>query len=159
MYSNLIPISKLFGKRGPCPFGWEFDWPVEKKIEGGRVKTKPIYCCGCATDVNANLKSGKDIYPHRADLHSLPFWMCPTCKNFVGCHHKTRNRTAPLGCIPTTELKNARRHLHALIDPLGGQAEGKVRGTAVARAIVTDRFEPTRRPTRSFSCPPHQPFS
>lgn len=82
------------------------------------MKTKPIYCCGCETDVNAILKSGKDIYPHRQDLHSLPFWMCPTCKNFVGCHHKTRNRTAPLGCIPTTELKNARRHLHALIDPL-----------------------------------------
>lgn len=77
-----------------------------------------IYCVGCATDVEARLTTGKEIYPHRPDLFSLPFWKCDSCFGFVGCHHKTSKRTAPLGCIPTKELKNARIHLHALIDPI-----------------------------------------
>ena len=77
-----------------------------------------IYCCGCADDVEARLTDGREIYPHRPDLGELPFWRCDACKNFVGCHHKTKNRTAPLGCIPTPELKDARKKLHALIDPI-----------------------------------------
>ena len=77
-----------------------------------------IYCCGCAGDVDARLTDGGEIYPHRPDLRSLPFWKCDACGNFVGCHHKTKNRTAPLGYIPTPELKEARKHLHALIDPI-----------------------------------------
>lgn len=77
-----------------------------------------IYCCACAKDVDARLTNGGEIYPHRPDLKSLPFWKCDTCKNFVGCHHKTKNRTAPLGCIPTAEIKDARKHIHALIDPI-----------------------------------------
>jgi hypothetical protein len=81
-------------------------------------KTRQIYCCGCACDVDARLTDGGEIYPHRADLRRLPFWRCDTCGNFVGCHHKTKNKTRPLGCIPTPELKNARKHLHALIDPI-----------------------------------------
>lgn len=39
------------------------------------------------------------------------------CGNYVGCHHKTKDRTRPLGCIPNEALRNARRHIHALIDP------------------------------------------
>lgn len=77
-----------------------------------------IYCCACNQDIEARLTSEKEIYPHRADLKDLPFWKCDTCGNFVGCHHKTNNRTAPLGCIPTAEIKNARKHIHALIDPM-----------------------------------------
>lgn len=77
-----------------------------------------LYCVGCAADVEARLTDGREIYPHRGDLRSLPFWKCDACGNFVGCHHKTSNRTAPLGCIPTPELKSARQHLHALIDPI-----------------------------------------
>lgn len=77
-----------------------------------------IHCCGCGGDVDAKLTDGREIYPHRPDLHSLPFWRCDACGNFVGCHHKTKNRTRPLGCIPTAELKEARKHLHALIDPI-----------------------------------------
>ena len=77
-----------------------------------------IQCCGCGADVNARLTDGGEIYPHRPDLRSLPFWRCDACGNFVGCHHKTKNRTQPLGCIPTAELKEARKKLHALIDPI-----------------------------------------
>lgn len=77
-----------------------------------------IYCCACAGEVEARLTDGREIYPHRSDLKALPFWRCDACGNFVGCHHKTKNRTAPLGCIPTPELRAARKHLHALIDPV-----------------------------------------
>lgn len=77
-----------------------------------------LYCCGCRRDVRARLTTGEEIYPHRSDLHSLPFWKCDRCGNHVGCHHKTKNRTAPLGCIPTPELKNARKHIHAILDPI-----------------------------------------
>jgi hypothetical protein len=77
-----------------------------------------IYCCGCETEVKARLTSGSEIYKYRVDLKGLPFWKCDTCGNFVGCHHKTKNRTAPLGCIPTTEIKEARKHIHALLDPI-----------------------------------------
>jgi hypothetical protein len=77
-----------------------------------------IYCCGCQKEVEARLTSGLEIYLHREDLHELPFWKCDTCKNFVGCHHKSSDPTRPLGCIPTPEIKNARQHIHKLIDPL-----------------------------------------
>lgn len=84
-----------------------------------------IYCCGCQKEIEACLTDGKEIYPHRPDLHALPFWKCPACGNYVGCHHKTKDRTRPLGCIPTPEIKNARRHIHRLLD--GIWKSGKIR--------------------------------
>jgi hypothetical protein len=72
-----------------------------------------IYCCKCGGYVNARLTDGKETYPHRPDLYGLPFWRCDTCKNFVGCHHKTKERTRPLGCIPTKAIKDARKKIHA----------------------------------------------
>ncbi|MEI6729821.1 MAG: zinc-finger-containing protein [Pseudomonadota bacterium] len=77
-----------------------------------------IYCCQCKIEVEAVLVSGKETYPHRDDLFDLPFWRCPTCRNFVGCHHKTENRTRPLGNIPNAELKSARQHIHKILDPI-----------------------------------------
>ena len=77
-----------------------------------------IYCCGCSEKVDARLIDGAEAYPHRPDLKALPFWLCDACGNFVGCHRKTKNRTHPLGCIPTPEIKNARQHIHRILDPL-----------------------------------------
>ena len=77
-----------------------------------------IHCCGCNSKVEARLTNGKEIYPHRPDLQTLPMWKCDACGNYVGCHHKTDNPTQPLGCIPTKEIMNARKHIHALIDPI-----------------------------------------
>ena len=83
-----------------------------------------IHCCGCAKTVEAILTNGSEIYPKRKDLHRLPFWKCDTCANYVGCHHKTKNRTKPLGCIPTPELRKLRMQIHNLIDPLWRDLEG-----------------------------------
>lgn len=77
-----------------------------------------IYCCGCGRDVEARLTDGGEIYPHRPDLATLPFWRCDDCCNYVGCHHKTKDRTRPLGHIPTAEIRDARKHIHAILDPL-----------------------------------------
>lgn len=79
---------------------------------------RSIWCCACNCDINARLTNGKEIYPHRKDLYSLPFWVCDKCSNFVGCHHKTKNPTNPLGVIATKEIKNARIYIHAALDPL-----------------------------------------
>jgi hypothetical protein len=79
---------------------------------------RSIHCCGCDSLVDARLTDGREIYPHRPDLGDLPFWRCDACGNFVGCHHKSKNRTAPLGCIPTPAIKQARIQIHAILDPL-----------------------------------------
>jgi hypothetical protein len=77
-----------------------------------------IYCCECKSDVKARLTDGVEIYRHRPDLHHMPFWKCDACKNYVACHYKTAQRTAPLGCIPNRDIKIARMHIHAILDPL-----------------------------------------
>lgn len=79
---------------------------------------RSIYCCGCKKEVDARLTNGAEIYPHRKDLSTLPFWWCDTCNNYVGCHHKTKNKTEPLGNIPTPEIREARKRIHKILDPL-----------------------------------------
>lgn len=77
-----------------------------------------IHCVACGEKVEARLTSGQEIYPHRPDLATLPFWKCDTCGNYVGCHHKTDKPTTPLGVIPTPELKKARSQIHEMLDPI-----------------------------------------
>lgn len=96
-----------------------------------------IYCTGCEVDVEARLTDGKERYPHRPDLYSIPFWRCDTCGNYVGCHHKTGNPTKPLGVIATPEILNARKKIHALLDPLWKSERIK---RSQAYAYVTNRM-------------------
>ena len=77
-----------------------------------------IYCCKCKMHIEARLTNGKEVYPHRDDLHALPFWKCDICGNFVGCHYKTENKTRPLGNIPFPALKKARMEIHKILDPI-----------------------------------------
>lgn len=77
-----------------------------------------LWCCGCKAEVEPRLTKGLEIYPHRPDLHGLPFWRCKACGNYVGCHHKTKEPTRPLGCIPTREILGVRKRIHATLDPL-----------------------------------------
>lgn len=96
-------------------------------------KRMDIWCCGCNATVSARLTDGREIYRSRADLHSLPFWRCDSCRNYVGCHHKTKNRTAPLGCIPTAAIKDTRQKIHRIIDPVW-------RSKTMTRRQVYDRI-------------------
>lgn len=84
-----------------------------------------IFCCNCDGEIEARLTDGSEIYPHRSDLYTLPFWICDSCNGFVGCHHKTKDRTRPLGIIPTKEIKQNRKKIHALLDQIWKQ--GRVR--------------------------------
>lgn len=77
-----------------------------------------IYCMGCTKDVEARLTDGAERYPHRKDLADIPFWHCDTCGAWVGCHHKTNKPTRPLGILATPEMFEARKQIHALIDPI-----------------------------------------
>jgi len=92
--------------------GWEKNPKV--KVE----RTRDIWCCCCEITVPARLTTGFSMYPHRPDLAEVPFWICDVCLNFVGCHHKTKDFTRPLGCIATPEIKEARGHIHKILDPL-----------------------------------------
>lgn len=92
-----------------------------------------LYCCGCGADVTVRLTDGAEIYPHRADLADTPFWKCDACNNFVGCHHKSDDPTRPLGCIPTPQLRAARKQIHALLDPLW--KSGRMRRSEVYAAL------------------------
>lgn len=92
-----------------------------------------IYCCACNRDIEARLTDGAEVYPHREDLAALPFWMCDACGNYVGCHHKTKNRTQPLGVIATPEIKKARQHIHAVLDPIW--KSGKMKRASLYKRI------------------------
>lgn len=93
-----------------------------------------IYCTGCGKDIEARLTNGEERYPHRPDLYDIPFWKCDTCKNYVGCHHKTKDRIKPMGCIATPDMLNARKKIHALLDPLW--ESGKISRGAAYRYIM-----------------------
>jgi hypothetical protein len=79
---------------------------------------KIIYCCECQKEINARLTNGKEIYPHREDLFEKFFWICENCNNYVGTHGKTKDKTRPLGVIPSREIKQLRKKIHSVIDPL-----------------------------------------
>ena len=90
-----------------------------------------IFCTGCEKDVDARLTDGAERYPHRADLSLLPFWHCDNCGAWVGCHHKTSKPTTPLGTLATPKMLEARKAIHALVDPIwqsGDYDRGRIYG-------------------------------
>lgn len=94
------------------------DMEVNEKIKKAAQERRVIYCVGCEDVVDARLTNGAERYPHRPDLADIPFWHCDTCGAWVGCHHKTKQRTKPLGYLAPPELFKARKIIHDLIDPL-----------------------------------------
>ena len=73
-----------------------------------------IECIQCNKTIECNLVTGDVIYPHRPDLSHKNFYQCPQCKGYVGTHPDLR----PLGCIVPKEIKNARQHIHRILDPI-----------------------------------------
>jgi len=82
------------------------------------MSQRPIHCCGCQRTVLARLTEGSEVLPERLDTRALPFWVCDGCKNFVGCYRDSSTANVPLGSIPTAELRNARRYLLSLTEPV-----------------------------------------
>ena len=78
-----------------------------------------IFCVEFDEDVRAKMVSGNIVYPRSRQLAHDKFWMCNSCKNFVGCHkNANKNKLKPLGVIANKELKQARIVIHELIDPI-----------------------------------------
>jgi len=96
--------------------------------------------------VEARLTDGREVYPHRPDLWGLPFWKCDACGHHVGCHHKSRDRTRPLGSIPTGAVRGARRRLHDLIDPLwrSGKWDRSSLYREIARRLGLEEYHTAR---------------
>jgi len=120
--SKLSPNNKQAGGASVTP---------DKAQQPKDSKPITLYCTGCEQDVQARLTNGRERYPHRPDLYELPFWKCDTCGAYVGCHHKTANPTKPLGYLATPAILDARKKIHALLDPLWKSGKIK-RGQAYA---------------------------
>lgn len=67
----------------------------------------------CGT-VEAVYIKAADVYG-AATQWDAKLLQCSTCLNYVGVHGE---REEPLGPIAGRELRNARKHIHDLIDPL-----------------------------------------
>lgn len=106
------------------------------------LKKRIIWCCGCEKHVQARLTDGSEVYPHRIDLSSIPFWICDHCRNYVGCHHKTKRSVVPLGNITTPEVRHARMTIHKVIDPLwkGRLINRKKLYAKLAEALGVDEY-------------------
>lgn len=98
-----------------------------------------LYCCACKKAITGNLISGEKVYPHRKDLYSLPFWECPTCLNFVGCHHRNKDNLTPYGSIPFPQLSKARSTIHKVLDPLWKSSKDR-RGTRKKLYKLLDEY-------------------
>lgn len=123
-------------------------------IISSKNNVRAIHCCSCNSTVHARLTNGSEVYPRMPHLKLVPFWICDVCMCFVGCHYKTSTPTKPLGCIPSPEITNARKHIHALLDPiwqgnhikrkdlykLVGEKIGKKYHTAEIRSIEEARL-------------------
>lgn len=62
----------------------------------------------------AQLLTGKQIYPHRRDLHDKPIYCCSACDAYVGCHPGTN---CPLGRLANPGLRRLKMEAHAAFDP------------------------------------------
>lgn len=78
-----------------------------------------IFCVECQKDIEPKLVSGAMVYPRSPKLAHDKFWMCNSCKNFIGCHkNANKNKLKPLGVIANKELKQARIKIHSVLDPI-----------------------------------------
>jgi len=59
--------------------------------------------------------TGKEIYPHRKDLHKLVFYSCSPCKAYIGCHASTGK---PFGTLADARLRSKRSLAHKEFDVL-----------------------------------------
>lgn len=97
-----------------------------------------VLCDYCGQQ--AQLQTGRQVYPHRRDLHDRRFYVCPPCDARVGCHPGT---TEPLGRLANAALRQAKQAAHAAFDPLwqdnqsrGGRRAGRRRNERRKRAYA-----------------------
>lgn len=72
--------------------------------------------------IKPDLVTGKEIYPHREDLHDKNYYLCPSCSAYVGCHAGTTNA---LGFPANQILRSFRSEVHTFFDPLWKNCDPK----------------------------------
>lgn len=77
-----------------------------------------VICPYC--ECEAELVTGRVIYPRRPDLRTLRFYLCNPCDAYVGCHRdKSRKHGwVPFGKLANAELRRARNAAHREFDSL-----------------------------------------
>jgi hypothetical protein len=100
---------------------------------GGHTVTPE--CPYCRTP--SALVTGREVYPHRRDLHELPFYQCAPCDARVGCHPGT---TRALGRLANAELRTLRSAAHAAFDPIW--KTGKMSRTSAYKWLATQLQSP-----------------
>lgn len=78
------------------------------------------WCQHCGQECRDRL--GADIYPDRPDLAEEVIWECVFCGARVGTHKEGPHKGKPLGTAANEELRKARVHCHALVDPIWQRA-------------------------------------
>lgn len=73
---------------------------------------KEIICPYCGN--KAEWVENKEIYGRNYGK-SYMMYLCKPCDAYVGCHNNTRT---PLGVMANKELREWRKKVHALIDPI-----------------------------------------
>lgn len=82
-----------------------------------------IFCCQCEKEVEVLLKYGVDIQLNKHEFKDIPYWVCITCNNYVGCHKDIK--LTPLGVIGTPEIRKKRQLIHSAINYILKQAKKK----------------------------------
>ena len=77
-----------------------------------KVSKRRVYCLGCNRLVKALLVKGVDVEPNVNLIADDFFYQCSTCKGYVGCHKNAKNRTEPLGVIPSEHIRQARLRVY-----------------------------------------------
>ena len=83
-----------------------------------KPEIQPPPCLHCGDP--ARKVAGRVIYPNRPDLYRLIFWKCDPCQAYVGSHKRSGK---PKGYPGNEEVRNARKHVHKVFDPIWQNAD------------------------------------
>lgn len=78
------------------------------------MRVRNMFCMRCDKMVDAQRTSGDRVYPSRPDLANKVMFVCPECGNYA---------TSSSDVIPTAQIRNIRKKIHRVIDPLWEQGQ------------------------------------
>lgn len=76
---------------------------------------KPVICHYCKQE--AELVTGREVYPHLPKLAHKKIWRCLPCQAWVGTHENSKDHK-PLGILANKSLRDMKMRAHMVFDPL-----------------------------------------
>lgn len=81
---------------------------------------EPVICQYCGKE--AELVGGDKVYGGNEKYNNISVWRCEDCDAWVGCHPENmrygRTGIEPLGTLAKQDLRDARRLVHSVFDPI-----------------------------------------